>query len=189
MKFSRPVGRAWTRRLTAWALLMALSACGAGVMGTGAGTTRGGDDDIPYTPGGLCTAPFAQAALACPPATTDPDLGTATVQWADANKSNEGASVLATLEGHTLSLQVPCKASVFLGNWGVLQDGSLAFVGRYVSLDAPGGLPAILQVLAAPEEPDAVGRLQVLDSSGSILVGPWLVRRAEGLVQFAACAR
>lgn len=168
--------------------VLALAGCGAGVVGTGGGSGDDGSTDIQYTPVGLCTADFADANLACP-ATKDPDRGTALVQWSDANKSNEGAAVLARLELNGMGLQVPCLEASFLGNWGELPDGTLGFVGRYVTRQATAGLPAVVYVLEAPNEPGAVGWLQVVDAAGVKLAGPWLVRRVDGDVNFAACTR
>ena len=130
----------------------------------------------------------AKASLACSSDIRDPDRGTARVQWADANKSNEGAAVLALLEGNGITLNIACKQVDFTGRWGELPDGTLGFVGRYVSPDAPGdGQPAIVRLRLTPAEPEAVGQLLVEDASGSALFGPWGVRRVEGAVTFAAC--
>ena len=185
MRFTRTTGGVHRAAITALALL-ALAGCGAGVVGTGGGTGDDGSSDIQYTPVGLCTADFAQASLACPD-TKDPDRGTAPVQWSDANKSNEAAAVLARLEINSLGLQVPCLQAGFLGNWGELPDGTQGFVGRYVTPDSQTARPAIVYVLEAPNEPDAVGWLQVVDAQGVKLAGPWLVRRVEGTIRFAAC--
>lgn len=177
------------RAVIAWVgLLVALGACGPGTVGTGSGTGDSGSEDIQYTPVGLCTAPFAETALACPTDIRDPDRGTPRVQWADANKDNEGAAVLAVLEGNGMTLQIACLQVNFTGRWGELPDGTLAFVGRYVSPDAPGeGQPAVVRVEDAKNEPDAVGWLQVDDGGNGTLFGPWIVRRVEGQVTFAAC--
>lgn len=185
MRFTRTTRGAKRTAIAALALLV-LAGCGAGVVGTGGGSGDDGSSDIQYTPVGLCTADFADANLACP-ATKDPDRGTAPVQWSDANKTNEAAAVLARLEINGMGLQVPCLQASFIGNWGELPDGSQGFVGRYT---APAFLlprPAIVYVLEAPAEPDAVGWLQVVDAKGATLAGPWLVRRVEGNVSFAAC--
>lgn len=167
--------------------MLALAGCGAGVVGTGGGTGDDGPSDIQYTPVGLCTADFADASLACP-ASRDPDRGTEPVQWSDANKTNQAAAVLARLEANGLALQVPCLRANFSGNWGELPDGTQGFVGRYTTLSFAPVRPAIVYVLPAPNEPDAVGWLQVVDAAGVKLAGPWLVRRVEGPVSFAACA-
>ncbi len=169
--------------------MLALAGCGAGVVGTGGGSGDDGSTDIQYTPVGLCTADFAPASLACRTDIKDPDRGTAPVQWSDANKTNEAAAVLARLELNGMGLQVPCLEASFLGNWGELPDGTLGFVGRYTTPERPGGSPAIVYVLEAPNEPDAVGWLQVVDAQGVKLAGPWLVRRVDGDVSFAACTR
>jgi hypothetical protein len=187
MRFSRTAWRACFGAVAACLVLVAFSGCGAGVVGTGSGTDDDGDGDIRYTPGAVCKSPFAEASLACLSDGKDPSRGTAAVTWADANKSNGSASVLAALEGNSMSIQAPCSELTFLGNWGSLEDGTLAFVGRYLSPQAPAGRPAIALVLPAPNEPDAVGWLQVMDSSGSTLFGPWLVRRVDGRVRFAEC--
>jgi hypothetical protein len=187
MRFTRTARGTLLAAITGLTML-ALSGCGAGVVGTGGGSGDDGSSDIQYTPVGLCTADFADANLACP-ATKDPDRGTAPVQWSDANKSNEGAAVLARLEINGMGLQVPCLEANFLGNWGELPDGTLGFVGRYATPDRPAGRPAVVYVLEAPNEPDAVGWLQVVDAQGVKLAGPWLVRRVEGSVSFAACTR
>ena len=93
MKLFSTARRATQRAVAAWGLLIALSACGGGVVGTGTGT---GDDpdDIAYTAVGLCTADFAGDNLVCPAVSIDPFRGTATVQWADTDKSNDAATVL-----------------------------------------------------------------------------------------------
>jgi hypothetical protein len=169
--------------LTLWAL----AGCGAGVAGTGGGSGDDGKTDIQYTPVGLCTADFAEINLACRTDIKDPDRGTAPVQWSDANKNNEAAAVLARLEINGMGLQLPCLEASFLGNWGELPDGTLGFVGRYVSPQSTAGMPAVVYVLEAPNEPDAVGWLQVVDAEGGKLAGPWLVRRVDGDVSFAAC--
>ena len=62
------------------------------------------------------------------------------------------------------------------------------FVGRYVSPAAPEGKPAVVLVLPAPAEPTAVGWLEMVDASGATLFGPWLMRRVDGDLRFAACA-
>lgn len=187
MRFSIPT-RGAALALARGLALSVLAGCGAGVVGTGGGTGDDGSSDIQYTPVGLCTADFADANLACP-ATKDPDRGTAPVQWSDANKTNEGASVLARLEINSMGLQVPCLQAGFLGSWGELPDGTQGFVGRYTTPESQAARPAIVYVLPAPNEPDAVGWLQVVDAAGVKLAGPWLVRRVEGNVGFAACAR
>lgn len=186
MRFPRRGRRACLGAAATWFMLVALAGCGAGVVGTGSGTDDEGGD-IRYTPGAVCKAPFAEVGLVCESAGKDPSSGTTPVQWTDANKTNEGAAVLATLEGNRIVLQVPCSEMVFLGQWGSLEDGSFAFVGRYVSPQAPASRPAITVLLPAPNEPDAVGWLQVLDATGSELFGPWLVRRVGGKVQFGEC--
>lgn len=168
-------------------VLLALAGCGAGVAGTGGGSGDDGTTDIQYTPVGLCTADFAESSLACRTDIKDPDRGTAPVQWSDANKTNEAARVLARLELNGLGLQVPCLEASFLGNWGELPDGTRGFVGRYVTPQITAGRPAVVYVLEAPTEPEAVGWLQVVDAQGGKLAGPWLVRRVEGDVSFAAC--
>lgn len=186
MRFTRTTRGATQAAITALAVL-ALGGCGAGVVGTGGGTGDDGSSDIQYTPVGLCTADFAPASLACRTDIKDPDRGTAPVQWADANKTNEAAAVLARLELNGMGLQVPCLKAGFLGNWGELPDGTLGFVGRYTAPKFLLPQPAIVYVLEAPTEPDAVGWLQVVDARGATLAGPWLVRRVEGTVGFAAC--
>jgi hypothetical protein len=188
MMLSRTVRLARTRVVAACCVLIALSGCGPGVVGTGSGTDDDGSEDIQYLPIGLCTAPFAEIGLACSPDVSDPDRGTAPVRWADANKSNEGATALASLEAQGMRLDIPCAQVTYDGRWGKLPDGSIAFVGRYVSPNAPDGQPAIARVGAAPNEPDAVGWLQIEDASGSELFGPWLVRKVDGQVSFTACA-
>jgi hypothetical protein len=185
MRFTRTTGSATRAAITALAMLV-LAGCGAGVVGTGGGSGDDSSSDIQYTPVGVCTAEFAQAGLDCPD-TKDPDRGTAPVQWSDANKSNEAATVLARLEINSLGLEVPCLQAGFLGNWGELPDGTQGFVGRYTTTRIPSAQPAIVYVLEAPAEPDAVGWLQVVDAKGATLAGPWLVRRVEGTIRFAAC--
>lgn len=174
--------------MAAWALSLALGACGGGVAGTGSGT---GDDpdEIAYTPVGLCTAEFAGPNLTCEAVSTDPFRGTSTVQWADTDKSNDAATVLIVLEGNGMSLQVPCSQAAFLGTWGELADGSLAFVGRYVDSQAVEGKPAAVRVLPAPDEPGAVGRVEMLDAEGLRVYGTWLVRRVDGAVRIAECVQ
>lgn len=185
MRFTRTARGTLLAAITGLTML-ALAGCGAGVVGTGGGSGDDGPSDIQYTPVGLCTADFADANLACP-ATKDPDRGTALVQWSDANRSNEGAAVLARLEINGIGLQVPCLEAGFIGNWGELPDGTQGFVGRYTAPAFPQPQPAIVYVLEAPTDPDAVGWLQVVDAKGATLAGPWLVRRVEGSVGFAAC--
>jgi hypothetical protein len=182
-------GQAWRAARCAMAAcvtLFALGACGGGVVGTGSGTGNG-QQDIEYTAVGLCTAEFAGPSLICTSVSTDPFRGTATVQWADTDKSRDVAKVLAILEGNGMSLLVPCSQAAFLGTWGELADGSLAFVGRYVDSKAIEGRPAIVRVLPAPEEPGAVGRVEMRDADGSLVYGPWLVRRVDGAVRIAEC--
>lgn len=187
MRFIRTAWRACIGAVAACTVVLGLAGCGAGVVGTGSGTDDDDTDDILYTPTPLCEASFAAAHLACPPDGADFDIGTATVQWSDANKENGGAAVLARLEIQTMSLQVPCTQTNFLGNWGKLNDGTFGFVGRYTAKDSQSSRPAIVYLLPAPNEPDAVGWLQVMDNSGSELFGPWLVRRVDGTVTFGQC--
>lgn len=187
MRFSRTALRACIGALAAWTMALALGGCGAGVVGTGSGTGDDGDEDIEFTALPVCYAAFAAANLACPAPGNTPELGTATVSWADANKSNEGASALAILELNTMSLQVPCSEVSFLGNWGSRADGTRGFFGRYMGPSVVGSRPAIVLVLPAPNEPDAAGWLEMVDESGSKLFGPWLVRRVEGDVAFGQC--
>ncbi|MBS0434536.1 MAG: hypothetical protein JSR75_06535 [Proteobacteria bacterium] len=187
MMFSTTARHACARAAAAWVVLLALAGCGVGVVGTGSGTGDDGNQDIQYTPLGLCTADFADAGLRCSTVSPDPFRGTSTVQWSDADKSRD-ASVLAVLEGNGLSLQAPCSQLAFLGNWGELPDGTHGFVGRYVSRDAIDGRPAVVHVLAAPAEPTAVGWLEMVDASGATVSGPWLMRRVEGETRFAECA-
>ncbi|MFT3955692.1 MAG: hypothetical protein QM722_15295 [Piscinibacter sp.] len=188
MRFSRTALRACIGTVAAWTLALTLGGCGAGVVGTGSGTDDDVIKDILYTPLPLCEASFAATRLDCPPDGADFDIGTAAVQWSDTNKSSSGAAVLARLEVQTMTLQMPCAQVSFRGNWGALQDGSLAFVGRYTAATTIESRPAIVHVLPAPNEPDAVGWLQVVDASGTELFGPWLVRRVEGNVVFGECA-
>ncbi|EWS55124.1 hypothetical protein X551_02042 [Methylibium sp. T29] len=108
MMLSRTVRLARTRVVAACCVLIALSGCGPGVVGTGSGTDDDGSEDIQYLPLGLCTAPFEEIGLACSPDISDPDRGTAPVRWADANKSNEGAAALASLEAQGMQLVIPC---------------------------------------------------------------------------------
>jgi len=188
MNFSIAIPRACLSALAAVCLLVALGGCGPGVVGTGSGRGGEGGKDLAFTPLNLCTAPFEQSGLSCGSGTDDRRSGTAPVSWSDANKSNDGAAVLAALEGSTLGLQIPCAEASFVGNWGELDDGGLAFVGRYAVPNLPdGGLPALAFVEPAPDEPTTVGRLRLEDTTGAILFGPWLVRRVEGQVGFGDC--
>jgi hypothetical protein len=157
------------------------------VVGTGSGSGDDGPQDIEYTPRGLCTAEFAAGSLSCSTVWPDPFRGTATVQWSDADKSRD-ALALVLLEGNGMSLQVPCRQIAFLGTWGELPDGTLGFVGRYAGPDSAEARPAVVHVLAAPNEPTAVGWMEMVDASGASLAGPWLMRRFEGETRFAACA-
>lgn len=188
MRFSRTALRACIGAAAAWTVVLLLGGCGAGVVGTGSGTDENGLGDIIYTPLPVCEADFAARHLACGADGASFDVGTAAVQWADANKSNGGASVLARVAVQTLRLQLACNELRFEGNWGELPDGTRAFVGRYTPLGESKALPAMLNVLPAPNEPDAVGWLQLSDPTGSALAGPWLVRRVDGSVEFGACA-
>lgn len=188
MRFSRTALRACIGAVAAWTMALFLGGCGAGVVGTGSGTDDGDNDGIRYTPLPVCEASFAVPHLACPPDGADFDIGTQAVQWADANKSNGGAAVRAWIAVQTMTLQVPCGHISFTGNWGSLQDGSLAFIGRYTDATTNSSRPALVHVLPASSDPDSVGWLQMLDASGSELFGPWQVRRVDGTVRFAACA-
>lgn len=187
MRFSRTARSAGRCALAAAVLMVALVGCGGGVVGTGSGTGDDGTKDIDYTPRGLCAADFADLGLRCSTISPDPFRGTSPVQWSDADKSRD-ASALAVLEGNSASLQAPCQQLAFLGTWGELPDGSVGFVGRYSSPQAPEGKAAIVRVLPAPAEPTAVGWLEMVSSSGATLYGPWLMRRVDGTVSFAACA-
>jgi hypothetical protein len=200
VKMHRRIGRACAAAVAVFAMLFALGGCGgAGVEGTGSGREEegggdkgGGDRDtgIGFDQAALCTAPFAPGSLDCAPAAADPYDGTAPVWWSDGDaQSAREATVVATLEGNGISLRVQCgTAATFTGLWGQLQDGSLAFVGSYVVPDGSEGVPAIAQVLAAPDEPGSVGRLQVTAPSGTILFGPWPMRRAPGASAPPPCA-
>jgi hypothetical protein len=185
---------AWDQRfrtaLASFVLLM-LAACGPGTEGTGAGIDDVDDDiAIAYTPMDLCTAPFAATALSCPAERTGTDLGTEAVQWADANKSNEGAQILVVLEGNVLRLRIPCREASVEGRWGMLTDGALAFVGRYMDPIAVGnGLPATVRIIAAKDEPEAVGWLEIYGQFGNPIYDSTLVRRVEGTVLPAECPR
>jgi hypothetical protein len=174
-------------RALAGVLLLALGGCGGGVVGTGSGTGDDGTKDIDYSPRGLCTADFADLGLRCSTISPDPFRGTSTVQWSDADKSRD-ASALAVLDGNSTSLQAPCLQLSFLGTWGELPDGSVGFVGRYVSPAVTEARSAILHVLPAPAEPSAIGWLEMVDATGATLYGPWLMRRVDGEVRFSACA-
>lgn len=187
MRFFSTAWRACIGAVAACSVLLALSGCGAGVVGTGSGTGDDGGEDIRYTPLPLCKAPFSEGSLDCPTGGREPPPGTAAVTWADADKANQNATVIARLEANTMSLQLPCSGVSFLGNWGAMEDGTRGFVGRYTGPAATEGRPSIVLVLPAPNEPGAVGWLQVMDGSGSQLFGPWLVTRVEGGVGFAAC--
>lgn len=187
MRFPRSARGTCIGALAALLVLLALGGCGGGVVGTGSGTGDDGTKDIQYTPLGVCAAEFADLGLRCSTVSPDPFRGTSTVQWSDADKSRD-ASALAVLEGNSASLQAPCQQLAFLGTWGELPDGSVGFVGRYSSPQAPGGKAAIVRVLPAPAEPTAVGWLEMVSSSGATLYGPWLMRRVDGTVSFAACA-
>lgn len=187
MRFPRSARGACIGALAALLVLLALGGCGGGVVGTGSGTGDDGTKDIQYTPLGVCAAEFADLGLRCSTVSPDPFRGTSNVQWSDADKSRD-ASALAVLEGNGAMLQVPCQQLAFLGNWGELPDGSVGFVGRYVSPAAPEGKPAVVRVLPAPAEPTAVGWLEMVDANGATLYGPWLMRRVDGELRFAACA-
>lgn len=187
MRFFRTAWRACIGAVAGCGVLLALGACGAGVVGTGSGTGDEGGEDIRYTPLPLCKAPFAERSLDCPSGGREPPPGTGAVTWADVNKANQNATVLARLELNTMSLQLPCDGVSFLGSWGTLEDGTLGFVGRYTGPGVIEGRPALVLVLPAPNEPNAVGWVQVMDGTGSRLFGPWLVTRVEGEVGFAEC--
>lgn len=188
MNCSTSIVPAGLRALAALCLLVALGGCGPGVVGTGSGREGEGGKDPAFTPLDLCTAAFEASGLACQSDTGNRSGGTAPVSWSDANKSNEGAAVLAALEGNTISLQIPCANVSFEGNWGELDDGRLAFVGRYAVPGLPdSGLPGLVLVEPEPDEPAAVGQLRLEDGTGAILFDPWLVRRVEGPVGFADC--
>ncbi|QTN22622.1 hypothetical protein HZ992_21170 [Rhizobacter sp. AJA081-3] len=186
MKLFSPAWRATPRAVVAWSLLIALGGCGGGVVGTGTGAGDG-PGDIPGTPAGLCAAEFASASLACAAGSDDPWRGTSAVFWADIDGVDDGATVLAILEGNTMSLQVPCSQVAFLGTWFEFADGTLAFLGSFSDAEATEARAAIVRVLPAPDEPGAVGRLEMLDAKGATLYGPWLIRRVEGNVRIAEC--
>lgn len=170
------------RRGALAALLVLLSACGGGVVGTGSGPGDPSENQPRYLPVPLCGADFAAAGLACFTDGRDIDAGTLPVQWADA-----GAAALATLELNALALEVPCERLAFHGNWGQLPDGRRGFVGVASGpLDA-GGRPAVASLVPAPEAPGALGWLRVASLDDRTLHGPWLVRRVDGAVVPAAC--
>lgn len=164
------------------ALLALLVACGGGVVGTGSGPGDPAENRPRYQPGPLCGADFAAAGLACFTDGRDLDAGTLPVQWSDGD-----AAALASLEGNTLELQVPCARLAFRGNWGLLPDGRHGFVGTATGTLDAGGRPAIVSVAPAPEAPGAVGWLRVASPDGLTLHGPWLMRRADAAVTPAAC--
>ena len=169
-------------------LLIALGACGPGTVGTGSGTGDDGGEDIQFTPAGLCAAPFAEASLACAADIRDPDRGTARVQWADANKTNEGASVLAVLEVNGMTLQIACLQVSFTGRWGELPDGTLGFVGRSIVATTQGRASRPSSACkTCPRSPMPSASCRSKTRRGSSLYGPWLVRRVDGAVVFAAC--
>lgn len=176
--------------LASFVLLM-LTACGPGTEGTGAGIDDVDDDiAIAFTPLDLCTAPFAATALSCPADGASSERGTEPVQWADANKSNEGAQILVVLEGNEVRLQIPCREASVQGRWGRLTDGELAFVGRYLDPISVGdGLPATVRIIEAKGEPEAVGWLEIYGQFGNPMFDSTLVRRVEGTVVPAECPR
>jgi hypothetical protein len=186
MSFTGSARLAGLRTLAA-ALTLALAACGAGVVGTGSGTGDDSTQDIQYDPRGLCTADFAATALRCSAVSPDPFRGTQPMQWSDADKDHD-AAVLVGVEGNGVGLQWPCKQLAFLGTWGQLPDGTLGFVGRYVSPQSSAGRPGVLHVMPAPNEPTAVGWVELVDAAGLTVAGPWLVRLADTPVKFAPCA-
>lgn len=170
------------RRAAAAALLFVLAGCGVGVVGTGSGKIDDGTKGIAFEPAEVCTAPFAGTGLACPTdATNRGGEGSAPVAWTGP------AGSLARVEGSLLALELPCTGVSFRGHWGRLDDGTLAFVGSAVDPRQSAPQAGLAYVLPVPEQPDAVGWLELADAGGRRLEGPFLMRRADGRVDAAAC--
>lgn len=172
------------------AVLALLGACGGGVVGTGTGPGDGPDASIPFQSRPVCEASFAATTLACFVDGRDLYAGTAPVKWSDSSASADTAraTALAELDGNTMALQAPCARLGFIGNWGRLTDGSSGFVGRTVAHSPEPSRQAIVRLQPAPDHPEAVGWLQVVDSEDQPLAGPWLLRRTGGVVDLAGCS-
>ncbi len=182
----------WRRRIGAMAtsvVLLVLGGCGAGVVGTGSGkgVDGGAKTGIAFTPLGICTAPFAESSLACSTDSTDPLRGTAPVQWLDVPSADRAALVFAHPDGNGIGVEYPCLGLAFLGQWGELDDGTRGFVGSYVDNTSKESRPAVAYVLPDPAQPEAVGWLQMMDTSGTTLLGPTLLHHAEGELNAADC--
>lgn len=171
-------------------LTLALGGCGPGVGGSGSGSSGGGGGGgsagISFTAGDVCEADFSNDALACNGATREPGVGTRPVTWVDTAKAGE-TTVSATLEGHDITLDQPCAQIHFIGTWGSLPDGQVAFVGTLTDPAHPDGLPAMATISPDRNDPDAVGSVALLDAKGELLHPAWLLYKTDDSVAYAAC--
>lgn len=179
--------RAWRGWLSSGLLsLVLLVGCGPGVVGTGTGPGKGGDpgDNIPFTPGDVCTAPIDATALQCD-AVARPGQGTAAVFWSDATAGGL-PTVLVSIEGQDVLLEVPCQSAQFAGTWGVLADGTQGFVGRLADPLLPSGQAGVLRVTPTAGEPGTL-TLWIADANGDAFKGPWALVPGPMPTGFAAC--
>ena len=89
--------------------------------------------------------------------------------------------------GHAITLNQPCVEGLFEGRWGELADGRQAYVGRYADLRFPAGVPALLMAKPDAADPELAAQVTVETAAGTLLAGPWQLRRVQGAVTFAAC--
>jgi hypothetical protein len=173
--------RPWGARLglLACAALLALSACGPGVGGSGTGPDLAA---FGATASPICNAPFAQA-LGCTAGATAPEQpgGTAALQFVD---DVNGSQVVATLRGADIELDLRCPRLNFFGTWGTGANGVSRYFGSY---SRAAVLPLSAAQLAVAADSTGTGLVvQLLDATGAALTAPVRLRPAAGTVQATA---
>jgi hypothetical protein len=161
-----------------WALSCALllAACGPTTGGTGTGESSYTLADFGASAASICTAPFA-TTLSCNGSgtvVTDPAdlLGTETVVFT--GSTADGRLVL-TVTGNKAVLSF-CDGRAFRGEWGVLPEGDMRYLGGWQAAGSDTEQAAQLEVRAVAGAASTLA-IQVLDTHGQVLFGTVSVTR------------
>lgn len=175
--------RPWRQRLHGTLgllpLLMALTACGPGVGGTGTGESPlPGLAAFGATSQPVCGAGFA-AALNCPVGTTANPTpaadGTASVRFIDAG---QGASLVVEISGNAVRLDALCQGLHFSGDWGSTASSGSRFYGSYLLDGSLQRVNASFAVQAVPGSTTGELTATLRDADGRLVLGPLTLRPA-----------
>lgn len=160
-------------------LMMALTACGPGVGGTGTGESPlPGLAAFGATSQPVCGAGFA-AALNCPAGTianpTPSADGTASVRFIDAG---QGARLVVEISGNAVRLDALCQGLHFSGDWGTTASGGSRFYGSYLVDGSLQRVNASLAVQAVPGSTTGELTATLQDAEGRLVLGPLTLRPA-----------